>query len=424
MGKKLNTDTFIERAKHIHQDEYVYSLVDYKNNKTKVKIICKKHGEFLQIPINHIEGKSGCPKCYGNIKLTTEEFVKRSKNIHKDKYDYSLSEYKGDDKKIKIICSKHGIFEQIPSVHYDGHGCFKCANKNDSETFISKSKNIYGNIYDYSLVDYINSNTPVKIICQTHGEFIVQPHIFISDKKGCTYCNGKYKNLNFFIKDAIKIHGDKYQYELIDDLNKHSYISVICPNHGIFAQKIYSHMEGYGCRKCQDDTKRKSINTFIEQAKDVHGNKYDYSEVSYSNTNTKIKIKCDKHGFFYQRPKQHLRSEGCPSCNDSKGEKRIREFLTNRNIIFTSQKKFENCVNKNKLPFDFYLEDYNLCIEYDGEQHYKNIFGDKSFKETKTNDEIKNNFCINSDIKLIRIPYYEYNNIEKILDDVYKLNNS
>ena len=373
---------------------------------------------FEQMHINHINGKSGCYNCYGNIKLTTDEFIKRSKNIHKDRYDYSLSKYKGDDVKIKIICAKHGVFAQIPSVHYNGHGCFKCANKNDLETFVFKSKNIYGDIYDYSLVDYINSNTPVKILCKTHGEFIVEPHYFLYAKKGCIYCNTKYKNLEFFIEDAVKIHGSKYRYEIIDYLTKHSYITVVCQKHGKFAQKIYSHLEGYGCSKCQDDNRRKSIGTFIEQAKNVHGNKYDYSEVEYYNTNTKVKIKCDKHGFFYQRPKQHLNSEGCPSCNESKGEKTVREFLIKNNIKYIPQMKFDGCININKLPFDFYLPEKNICIEYDGEQHFRNIFGDKSFKETKINDNIKDEFCIKNNISLIRIPYFKFGEIDNILINI------
>ena len=199
MGKRLDTKSFIERAINIHDNKYDYSLVDYKNNKTKVKIICKKHGIFEQLPIHHVDAKSGCHKCYGNVKLTTEEFIKKAQLEHGQLYDYSLVDYKTDKLKVKLICNKHGIFEQTPNVHLNGHGCFKCARKNDLETFLEKCKLIYSDLYDYSLVEYVNIYTPVKIICEEHGEFEIMPSAFLYKKSGCFYCNGRYKNIDFFI---------------------------------------------------------------------------------------------------------------------------------------------------------------------------------------------------------------------------------
>jgi hypothetical protein len=122
MREKTN---FIKKANLIHNFKYDYSIVDYKNNKTKIRIICFEHGEFWQTPSNHLNG-NGCPICSGVNKLTTEKFIERSNIIHNFKYDYSVVEYKNNKTKIKIICPVHGIFEQRPDSHLNGQNCPKC----------------------------------------------------------------------------------------------------------------------------------------------------------------------------------------------------------------------------------------------------------------------------------------------------------
>ena len=109
-------------------------------------------------------------------KLTKEEFIERSRAIHGDKYDYSLVEYRGKDIKVKIICPIHGVFEQTPNNHMHGAGCYKCGRDTVSkktrytkEDFIRVANEKHNNKYDYSLVDYVNSQCKVKIICPVHG---------------------------------------------------------------------------------------------------------------------------------------------------------------------------------------------------------------------------------------------------------------
>ena len=358
MGKRLSTDDFINRSNFIHHNQYDYSLVDYKNNKTKVKIICKEHGIFEQRPLHHLFLKSGCPKCYGNIKSNSLEFISKSNTIHKNKYDYSLVDYKNDKTKVRIICDHHGVFEQTPNVHLKGHGCFKCANKNDLDTFIKKSKIIYGDKYDYSKVEYININTDITLVCKIHGDFVIKPYHFLYEKNGCTYCSSNsYKDISFFEKEANEIHNFKYNYSMIYNLNKKSYITIICPKHGEFKQRIRSHI-------------------------------YD---------------KC-----------------GCPLCNESKGEKEISIFLENREVRYIRQFKFDDCKNKNRLPFDFYLPDKNICIEYDGEQHFYPVVyfgGNKRYKSIKNNDSIKSMYCLDNNIRLIRISYKD--SISEILKSIF-----
>ena len=191
--RKLTTKEFAERAKKVHGNKYDYSLAEYVNSKAKVKIICLEHGVFEQWPGDHMNG-SGCPVCGHNKKLTNEIFIERAVKVHGNKYDYSLVEYVNYDTKVKIICPEHGMFEQTPHEHLKGSECYKCANnkKGISSTlsdFIEKSKEIHNDKYDYSLVEYKNNKTKVKIICSTHGVFQVRPDVFLARKQNCPVCS-------------------------------------------------------------------------------------------------------------------------------------------------------------------------------------------------------------------------------------------
>ena len=147
---------------------------------------------------------------------------------------------------------------------------------------------------------------------------------------------------------------------------------------------------------------------FVYKSKKIHGDKYDYSLVNYINNKTKVEIICSEHGIFKQRPTDHLNGCGCPICRESKGEKKIRNFLNEKKIKFLPQYKFNNCKHILQLSFDFYLPEYNICIEYNGIQHYKPIekFGGKNqFLIQNKCDNIKKEFCLKNNIKLIIIKY-------------------
>jgi len=217
-----------------------------------------------------------------------------------------------------------------------------------------------------------------------------------------------------------EIHDHKYDYSLVEYKNSRTKIKIICDEHGIFEQNPRGHMSGKGCRDCGYINKR--ISNIIERFESIHGDLYDYSLVQYKNNKTKVSIICNEHGIFKQIPINHLRGCGCPICKESKGEMQISRLLTERGIRFKREYMFSDCKNKKKLPFDFYLVDHNICIEYDGRHHFESVEhfgGDDRLEYTKSNDNIKNAFCYLNDITLVRIPYFNFDKLEVIINGLF-----
>lgn len=174
--------------------------------------------------------------------------------------------------------------------------------------------------------------------------------------------------------------------------------------------------EKFECSECEKYTQESVLDKFRE----VHGDKYDYSLVNFKSIREKVEIICKKHGSFLQEPFSHYQNQGCPKCKSSKGEERIMKYLIGNKIQYEYQKKFEGLKNQNYLPIDFYLPDYNLCIEYDGKQHFEPVEawgGLESFEILKENDSKKDYFCQSVGINLLRIAYYDFDNIESIVGE-------
>ena len=258
--KKLTTEEFVQNAIKVHGNKYDYSLVEYINNYTKIKIICPIHGVFEQLPFNHVNLNHGCHQCTGHVKLTTTEFIKKSHIIYGDRYDNSLIEYINDKTKVKIICPIHGIFEQTPRMYLTGKGCLKCEKdklKKPKEYYIEKFNKIHNNNYDYSLLEYVNSFTKIKIICKIHGIFEQTPsdHLHGSGCKLCVFDKRKL-TISDIIEKSNYIHKNKYDYSLLVYDNYKSKVKIICPIHGEFEQRIMCHLDGQGCPLCGNVTKR------------------------------------------------------------------------------------------------------------------------------------------------------------------------
>ena len=358
-GYKYNNNDFITKAHEVHGDKYDYSKVNYVNCETKVCIICSEHGEFWQTSGSHLSGR-GCPKCIGRM-MSTKEWIERAKLVHGDRYNYSKVEYINSKTKVCIICPEHGEFWQEPNSHLRGTGCPKCANlssgsyqKSNINDFIIKAKEIHGEKYDYSKVNYVNAKTKVSIICTEHGEFWQTPSSHLRGA-GCAKCSGCVKlNTNDFIIKAREIHGDKYDYSKVEYVNTKTKVSIICTEHGEFWQTPNGHLSGAGCPKCGGSYKYNN-NDFITKAKEIHGDKYDYSKAEYVNAYTKVCIICPEHGEFWQDPTNHLSGKGCPNCvglrkeykfnllNEFVDEYRLRDFLmtNDENLIYVILRNIE-----------------------------------------------------------------------------------
>lgn len=295
----------------------------------------------------------------------------------------------------------------------------------NKDKFIKRAKKAHGNKYSYAEVIYKNAKTRVKILCDTHGYFEQTPDNHVRNH-GCPKCNGGVNsNTREFIYKSKEAHSDKYDYSLVVYTNNTTKVSIKCPEHGIFKQLPSEHIYGSGCRECsykvRANKKRSNVDSFIEKAKLKHGDVYDYSKVKYVDSKTKVKIICITHGEFSQTPNSHLMKQGCPACKKSKGEMAIRLYLKGRKIQFDTEKRFKDCRKMRPLPFDFYLPGYNLCIEFDGKQHFlPGFFGGKrqSISICQINDSIKNDYCtgVNGRPSLIRIKYLDIDKIAEILD--------
>ena len=197
--------------------------------------------------------------------MNTIDFIEKAKEIHGDKYDYSKTVYINGSTKVCIICPEHGEFWQMPYKHLQRQGCSKCSKKYNYTTdeWVQEAEKIhFDKKYDYSKVNYINNHTKVCIICPKHGEFNIRPNDMLNGQ-GCKLCGieknkiEKVSNTNIFIEKAKKVHGDKYDYSKVKYINNHTKVCIICPKHGEFWQIPNSHLNGSGCKLCGIEARRK-----------------------------------------------------------------------------------------------------------------------------------------------------------------------
>lgn len=371
-------------------------------------------------------------------RLTTEIFINRAKEKFGDKFTFEETVYKNAKTKVRITCSKHGIFEIRPGDFLRSKfGCPKCADSYNGEKkskglggFLKDARRIHGDTYDYSKVKYVNNSTKVTIICPEHGEFEQTPDAHINGKQGCPMCSGRHKKTTEeFINKANLVHNNKYDYSKVVYENNKKKVCIICPEHGEFWQKPLCHLQGQGCPICgriNSNIKRKHSNEeFLKLAKKIHGDKYDYSKTVYNGCRKKVWIICHKkdsfgneHGGFLQSPNTHLNGCGCPKCRNWKLEEEISNFLLKNSISFAFQKKF-SWLKQQSL--DFYLPDFKIAIECQGIQHFTGWNKSKeSFETISALDEKKKKLCENHGIRLV---YFTHEKLDNINNDIYSKEN-
>ncbi|WNA15765.1 hypothetical protein XaC1_122 [Xanthomonas phage XaC1] len=245
-----DTETFIYRASQVHNDTYDYSKVHYVNSTTKVKILCREHGEFEMLPGNHISGKNGCSKCSGKHKYSTSEFIQMSKARFGVALDYSKTMYVNRETKVVLTCKKHGDFSVVPSAHLLARtacpNCFKW----DLDSFKMHCSRLNKNKFDYSKVKFNSVDERVTIICPVHGEFeqLVYSHLGGS---GCTNCS---KTKAWDKERFVEYFTEKYKgldnYDKVLYVNQHTKVTVTCNEHGDY-DILPLNYKVNRCKKCR-----------------------------------------------------------------------------------------------------------------------------------------------------------------------------
>lgn len=332
-------------------------------------------------------------------KITKEEFIEKANKIHEKKYSYVNSIYVNSQSKILINCSKHGEFTQTPSNHLQGQGCPDCAiNKKrklfalTAEIFIKKANEKHYNKYIYNDINYINTDTKVKVTCPIHGDWNITPANHLRGK-GCPECGGsKQLTTENFIEKANKKHNNKYIYILSIYTNSKKKIIITCPtkNHGNFNQMPNDHLSGYGCPKCAYGKNKSNTEEFVKKAIKIQGDRYYYNNVNYINNAIKVSITCPikNHGDFNQTPNQHLSGGGCPKCksgNVSKPETQWLDYLK----ISIENRQIKLKINSTKYIVDAYVPETNTIYEFNGDYWHGNL--DK-FKENEVNKQTGKTF--------------------------------
>ena len=197
-----------------------------------------------------------------------------------------------------------------------------------TQEFIDRARVVHGDKYGYAFSVYQLAYIKVLIHCPEHGMFEQTPNSHLNSS-GCPVCADKSKahTSELFTEKARKVHGDNYDYSKVVYQHSHVNVKIICQTHGAFQQKPYNHLYGKGCPDCADDSQRYTKELFIEKANSVHGDRYDYSKVVYRNSQTKVKMICPEHGEFKQRPNKHLCGKGCPGCAKSCFDRTKSGFL-------------------------------------------------------------------------------------------------
>ena len=302
----------------------------------------------------------------------------------------------------------------------------------------------WGDEFEVSPLD-LHIGTPIKVnvICDYCGEQYKTEYRLYNQgrdklEKDCCF--------NCAYKKAKEIHGEKtindsYNkllkkakekgYKLItpkeEYTNQTTRIEYECPKHGIQNMLASNFMKKYGCPKCagvlKGDAHRLSIEEVIKRIESIEGNILLNPEDYIKNSTRNLLVKCSCGNTFYTCISDYHKKYRCSKCtkSESNGENKIRNYLQANNIKYIPQYKFKDCKDKNCLPFDSYLIDKNMCIEFDGEQHYRPRHGWSNFDYVQKHDKIKNDYCKYNNIKLIRIKYDQQDKINEILDNEFKI---
>ncbi|GHU83613.1 hypothetical protein FACS189468_8850 [Spirochaetia bacterium] len=294
---------------------------------------------------------------HGSLGRSGDEFIEIARMIYGDYYSYENVVYRHNMTPVEIICPEHGPFTIPPHRFLRGSGCQKCGLESRIQkkttpykTFIARFRAIYKRKYQVDKTTFINLKQKIRLICPVHGEFWQEPYKLLQGR-ACRQCGGRKPwNTERFLQGAQEKHGNKYDYSKVGEITDiEQKVTIICPAHGEFTQKAYSHIQGIGCPRCKLDTLRKKfampLSEFIKRAQKIHGSKYSYEKVVYINSGTKVAITCPVHGVFMQAPDNHIgkQQQGCPQCSIEAGGKKLK--LTFAEFVRRARLKHGNKYN-------------------------------------------------------------------------------
>lgn len=413
MGKaEIRTAVFVVKAKAEHGDKYDYSKTVYRHSKERVTIICPKHGSFEQTPNSHLNGR-GCPACGNEAKgaasrLTQKQYIRTVRRVHGDKYDYSKAVYKGAHKKIEIICDKHGPFWQIANEHKKGRGCPQCGiesrsnlHRYNTEVFAEKAQEVHGNKYDYSLVNYKMRGDKISIVCPEHGEFKQSPADHLRGY-GCPQCGvdmaamKMMKPFDKLLSELNEVWGGDFPYvfmdisEYCDDRSK---MTMYCPLHEEFISTPRLLLQKQGCHRCANtkgaQKSRLSQAIFLRKVQRIYREEpYDFSELNYVDSTTIVKVYCEKHGYFEKMPSSLLAGEGCAKCyrekyGGSKGETEVFSYL--KDILPDVEITRHDWSLLSDDELDIVIPSLKLAIEYNELYEHSTAWLHRHYHVDKTN---------------------------------------
>lgn len=339
-----------------------------------------------------------------------------------ERYGYKLisKEYKNSRSYLEIKCSKGHQYKVKYNVFQQGSRCPICSRNGINKKYDYIYVKEYIAKYGYELIsdEYINCEQYLEVRCSSGHSYKTTFSNFKSGSR-CKKCKGiatySYEEVKSFIEsNDYKLLSSKMEYS-----NSHSDIEIQCNSGHVYYTKFYSFKRRHKCPYCAE---RKlnfdMVNNYIMERG------YVVLSHVYKNNHEPLTLKCPVGHIFNMSYNKFQNGCRCTKCASSNGEKEVAKVLDSLHIKYVEQYRFKDCVGDSRtLPFDFYIKEYETCIEFDGIQHYKPVEffgGEEGFNTTTKYDTIKNNYCYRKNINLIRISYQDFNNIEKIIRNEFK----
>lgn len=384
--KRMSTEAYKDKFISKFGSKYDLSKVEYLGNKVPVTIICPEHGEFSRAPKNMVNSNTACLECAGG-RMSRNSVETALREMWGDRWDFSGTVFTTASGYFSAVCPEHGEFRQLTSKALSGTvGCDICSGRRiDLNSFLSSSANLWGDRWDYSLVEFHDVRTEVTIICPSHGKFKQKPSLHLRGNVGCSRCSRQGMSSEEFVAEAKEVWGERWDFSKVEYQGAFQKVTVSCPLHGDFEQLPYYLLGGaVGCRKCSIPTR--TIDEVMEKSILVWGDRWDFSKSSdLSNSKTPFTITCPEHGEFKQSPDNLLKGYlGCYRCHDfgtSQAEKSIRELLLDIGVNMPSTYISHG---GRKYEIDMYSEELRVGIEFNGVYWHSEKFREREYHYNKS----------------------------------------